>query len=93
MNLRSDLPEVAAKKNPFRNVAQGVRKDSRDPLVKICQEAVDTTARRLLSTEQHTPWQVMHALLGLRRDFVILHDGQQISGLDWVSQGQVFDNE
>lgn len=88
-----DLPEVRNRPNPFRNVSQGVRKESRDPLVRLSQNAVDTTARRLLSTDQHTPWQMMHALLGLRHDFALQHEGQTISGLDWISEGQSFDNE
>lgn len=88
-----DLPEVESKRNPFRNVSQGVRKESQDSLVRLTQEAVDTTARRLLSTDQHTPWQMMHALLGLRHDFRLQHRGQTVNGLDWISQGQVFSNE
>jgi len=88
-----DIPEVEHKHNPFRNVSQGKRSPSQDPLVKLCQEAVDTTTRRLLSTDQHTPWQMLHALLGLRHDFMLQHDGQVVNGLEWIAQGQVFDNE
>ncbi|MEZ6133061.1 MAG: methyltransferase domain-containing protein [Planctomycetaceae bacterium] len=88
-----DIPEVHRKQNPFRNVSQGVRAPSRDPLVSLCQEAVDTTTRRLLSTEQHTPWQMIHALLGLRHDFMLQHGDQVVSGLEWIAQGQTFDNE
>jgi hypothetical protein len=87
------LPEYEQKRNPFRNVSQGVRKESTDPLVRLSQEAVDTTARRMLSTQQHTPWQMMHALLGLRHDFQLLDGDQTVSGLDWIQQGQIFDNE
>lgn len=88
-----ELPESTQKRNPFRNVSQGVRKESRDKLVILAQQAVDTTARRMLSTEQHTPWQMMHALLGLRHDFQLLHKDQTVSGLDWICQGQTFDSE
>ena len=88
-----ELPESEPKRNPFRNVSQGVRKESKDPLVVLTQEAVDTTARRMLSTDLHTPWQMMHALLGVRHDFQLLHGEQTVSGLDWISEGQMFDNE
>lgn len=88
-----ELPEAAQKRNPFRNVSQGVRKESQDPLVVLTQQAVDTTARRMLSTKQHTPWQMMHALLGVRHDFQLLHGDETVSGLEWICEGQTFDNE
>ena len=88
---RIALPEVR-RTAPFRRVSRS-RRQSNDALVELCKESVDTTARRLLSTESHTPWQIMHGLLALRHDFQIQHEGQSISGLDWVAQGQVFDNE
>ncbi len=88
---RIALPEVR-RTSPFRRVSRS-RRQSNDELIELCKESVDTTARRLLSTESHTPWQIMHGLLALRHDFQIQHEGQAISGLDWVAQGQVFDNE
>ncbi|MCP4782043.1 MAG: methyltransferase domain-containing protein [Fuerstiella sp.] len=88
---RIALPEVH-RGSPFRRVSRS-RRPSNDELIKLCKESVDTTARRLLSTESHTPWQIMHGLLALRHDFQILHQGQSISGLDWVAQGQIFDDE
>ncbi|GAB5443296.1 MAG: hypothetical protein Fues2KO_36450 [Fuerstiella sp.] len=89
---RIALPEHRAQ-TPFTTVSQTRRKASQDPLVSLCQQAVDTTTRRMLSTDQHTPWQMMHALLGLREDFQLLHNGQPVSGLKWISEGQVFTNE
>ena len=64
------LPERKTHKN-FRLASKAVRKASGDKLVQLVNEAVDTTSRRLLSTDKHTPWQIMHALLGLREDFQI----------------------
>ncbi|MEZ6126564.1 MAG: hypothetical protein R3C49_25865 [Planctomycetaceae bacterium] len=89
----TDLPEQDQQKKVFRNVSMGVRRSSTDPLVNLCQETVDMASRRLMSTSQHTPWQMMHGLLGLRHDFRILHNGVPVSGLDWISQGQMFNNE
>ena len=79
--------------DPFRQVSSRRRPESQDALVQLCQETVDVTSRRLLSTEQHTPWQMMHALLGLRNDFRLMHNGEPINGLDWIAEGQVFRNE
>lgn len=98
LNVNADEPqtslrEVESRGSIFRNVSQGVRKPSQDPLVKLCQDAVDTTTRRLLSTDQHTPWQMIHGLLGLRHDFMMQHGDEVISGLEWIAQGQTFENE
>lgn len=93
---RIDLPEVTRKSNSslrVTTISLGKRKESRDGLVKLAQEAVDTTARRLLSSEQHTPWQMTHALLGLRQEFNIMDRGQEVNGLDWIAQGQVFNGD
>lgn len=90
---QTSLREVESRGNVFRNVSQGVRQPSQDPLVKLCQDAVDTTTRRLLSTDQHTPWQMIHGLLGLRHDFMMQHGDQVVSGLEWIAQGQTFENE
>ncbi len=87
-----ELPEHKGP-SPYRRISHTRRQPSSDKLVQLCQEAVNTTARRMLSTDQHTPWQIMHALLGLREEFQILHDGAPVSGLNWVSEGQVFTNE
>ncbi|MCA9086143.1 MAG: hypothetical protein KDA81_18925, partial [Planctomycetaceae bacterium] len=77
---------------PFQSISR-TRQKSDDPLIQLAQQAVDVTSRRFLSTDRHTPWQMMHALLGLRHEFRILHQGQPINGLDWIAEGQVFDNE
>lgn len=87
-----DLPERSTD-NKFRMVARSTRKPSNDRLVELCKTAVDTTSRRLLSTQQHTPWQIMHGLLGLRDELQVMHNGQPVSGLDWITRGQVFQNE
>ncbi|MEP3480711.1 MAG: class I SAM-dependent methyltransferase [Fuerstiella sp.] len=90
------LPEVSREKSSslrVQTISLGARKESRDGLVQLAQEAVDTTSRRLLSSNQHTPWQMMHALLGLRQEFNILHKDQEVSGLQWIAQGQVFDGD
>ncbi|MFY9255260.1 MAG: methyltransferase domain-containing protein [Fuerstiella sp.] len=78
---------------PFKLVSRSRRSESNDKLVKLCQETVEVTSRRLLSTDVHTPWQMMHAMLGMRQDFALLHEGKQINGLDWVMEGQTYENE
>ena len=92
-----DEPKVEIRElkaaSPFKLVSRTRRADSNDKLIQLCQETVDVTSRRLLSTDLHTPWQMMHGLLGLRQDFVMMHQGGQVSGLEWIKEGQTFENE
>lgn len=77
---------------PARTVSKAVI-DSADPLVKLVWETRDTQRHRLLSTKDHTPWQIMHGVLGLRQDFLISHNGQAVNGLEWIQSGPLFQNE
>lgn len=65
----------------------------RDPLANTVDMAINITKRRTLSTDVHTPWQIMHALLGMRDDFQVKHEGQMVNGLEWVSSGPKFEGE
>ncbi|MCR9201365.1 MAG: methyltransferase domain-containing protein [Planctomycetaceae bacterium] len=87
VDLRERAPSV------FRSVSRTRRAKTNDRLVELVKETVEVTSRRMLSTEQHTPWQMIHALLGLRNEWSILHEGNPVSGLDWIAAGQSFENE
>ena len=45
----------------------------------------------MLDAEVHTPWQIMHALLGMRQQFRINDRGRFVSGLEWISSGPQFE--
>jgi hypothetical protein len=94
--LPVDEPQVIIPENslrvPVRTASQEVETSS-DPLVKLVWETREATRRRLLSTSEHTPWQMMHGLLGLRQDFLINHNGQTVSGLEWIQTGPTYQNE
>lgn len=92
----ADEPKVDLKErapSAFRTVSRSRRAKTNDRLVELVKETVDVTSRRMLSTEQHSPWQMIHALLGLRNEWSILHEGSPVSGLDWIAQGQTYENE
>lgn len=92
----ADEPKVDLKERApsvFRNVSRTRRARTNDRLVELCKETVEVTSRRMLSTDQHTPWQMIHALLGLRNEWSILHNGSPVSGLDWIAAGQSYENE
>ncbi len=91
-----DEPQVIIPESPQRvpiRPASGAVLESTDPLVKLVYETREITRQRLLNTTDHTPWQMMHGLLGLRQDFLINHNGQTINGLDWIKTGPMFKNE
>ena len=91
-----DEPQVilldSPQKVPIRP-ASGAVLESNDPLVRLVYETREITRQRLLNTTDHTPWQMMHGLLGLRQDFLINHNGQTINGLEWIKTGPMFKNE
>lgn len=66
---------------------------STDSLVQLVIDTRESQRKRLLSTDVHTPWQIMHGLLGLRRDFIISHEKQTVNGLEWIASGPRFRNE
>ena len=64
-----------------------------DPLLTLVDQAINTTSRRKLSAEVHTPWQIFHGLLAYRENFEISQDGQKISILDWLANDCTYKNE
>lgn len=96
LNSPVDEPQVIVREHsdkvPVRQASREIQQ-STDPLVKLAWETREATRRRLLSTAQHTPWQMMHGLLGLRHDFLISHNGEAINGLEWMRTGPTYQNE
>lgn len=91
-----DEPQIILLESPNKvpiRPASGAVLESNDPLVKLVYETREITRQRLLNTTDHTPWQMMHGLLGLRQDFLINHNGQTINGLEWMQTGPMFKNE
>ena len=76
-------------KVPLRQASQQIR-ESTDSLLKLVWDTRETTRTRLLSTKDHTPWQIMHGQLGLRQDFLITHEGRVVNSLEWIQSGPTF---
>jgi len=96
LNSPIDEPQVVIPENPSRvpiRPASGAVQQSTDPLVKLVYDTREVQRQRLLSTSDHTPWQMMHGLLGLRQDFLISHNGEAINGLEWIKTGPFYQNE
>jgi hypothetical protein len=77
---------------PARPVSRAVQ-ESTDPLVKLVSDCREAQRRRLLSTSEHTPWQIMHGMVGLREDLLLKHGDGIVNGLEWIATGPSFQNE
>lgn len=70
-----------------------IRPAPQDILGKRVEEAIKISTRRYLTANIHTPWQVMHGMLALRRDYQLKQGTKKINALDWISKGQKFQGE
>ncbi|GAB4135401.1 MAG: hypothetical protein Tsb009_01620 [Planctomycetaceae bacterium] len=67
---------------------------SLDPLDKQVLKAIEVTKLRFLTANVHTPWQIMHGLLALRKDYLIKDPkGKKIRAVDFISQGPTFQGD
>lgn len=64
---------------------------------RMCSQLVTETRehviRRLLSTDQHTPWQIMSGIEGLRRDMVLKNGDKTVNALEWIQAGPMYQGE
>jgi len=88
--VQAPVSEVPKLPQPTPAVAAPV-----DPLVKLATEAVEVCSRRYLTTDMHTPWQIIHGLLAYRQDFQLkLKDSdKKINAIEWASSGVNFRGE
>jgi hypothetical protein len=91
--VRAPLPLHAADAAPAA-AARTAASLPDDRLLKQIDEVVAFTKTRVLDGRVHTPWQIVHGILGLRQDFLIQVDGQKLSAVDWLStHGATFQGE
>jgi hypothetical protein len=65
----------------------------RERLLKLVDEAISKTERRYLHVDEYTPWQIMHGLLALRKDYRLQTKQGTVSAIDFVSSGPMFRGE
>jgi hypothetical protein len=64
-----------------------------DPLLQLAERAITRTSQRYLDADNHTPWQIIHGLLALRRDFVLTRGDAKINCIEFLSNGPTFRGE
>lgn len=74
-------PGVAAVGNP-------------DEFLKQLNTAIDVTSRRDPTANVHTPWQIFHGVLALRKDFQLKLGDQKVNAIEWIATSNPqFDNQ
>lgn len=56
-----------------------------DPLMAQVEQAIEISKKRQLTVRLHTPWQIMHGVMALGRDFTLKKGGRTINACDWLS--------
>ncbi len=74
---------------PELPVPQFVRESS-DSLVKIVWDAREVSRKRLLLSDQQTPWQVMNGLMAMQEDFVFRDGDKVVNALEWIQSNPQF---
>ena len=68
-------------------------KFSQEPMLLQINRAIEVSKSRFLSAEGHTPWQIMHGILGMRDEYTIRQNGNYINAMDYITQNPRFKGE
>jgi hypothetical protein len=77
----------AAESEIIRTAGAGSASSQVDPLLVLVNRAIDRTSLRYLNANEHTPWQIMHALLAQRRELKLIDGSRKVNALEWLSAG------
>ena len=65
-----------------------------DPLLEQLDLAIEFTSKRYLKANEHSPWQIFHGILALKRDFQLKLGDQKVNALEWIATSEPrFDNQ
>lgn len=84
------LSQSLSAATPEGNSAPIVQPAPQDPLLTLVDEAIEKSSKRYLDVRQHTPWQIIHGLLALRKDFVLRDGDRTVNAIDWMSSGAAY---
>ncbi len=82
------LASVATNSGPTHAEAQ------QDPLLSQLDLAIEVTSKRYLTANIHSPWQIFHGILALKRDFQLKLGNDKVNALQWIATSEPrFDNQ
>ncbi len=65
-----------------------------DPLLLQLDQAIEVTGKRYLTANEHSPWQIFHGILAMKRDFQLKLGDQKVNALQWIATSEPqFDNQ
>ena len=91
---RQSVPKTATPAPPVQTTVKtdsAIRKV--DPLLQLAERAVAKTSQRYLDANHHTPWQIMHGIVALRRDFELTRGNGKVNCIDFISNAPTFRGE
>lgn len=92
---------TAAPTEPASNTTAVVEMRESDPILvevtksqpelseldKLIDRAIEVTSKRYLVAESHSPWQIAHGVLALRKNYLIKKNGEKVNALEWIATG------
>lgn len=65
-----------------------------DPLLTELDRAIELTSKRLLTANSHSPWQIFHGILAMKRDFQLKLGEGKVNAIEWIATSESrFDNQ
>ena len=59
-----------------------------DPLLTELDRAIELTSKRFLTANSHSPWQIFHGILAMKRDFQLKLGDGKVSAIEWIATSE-----
>jgi hypothetical protein len=68
--------------------------ETTDPVLQLLDRAIETTGKRTLTANSHSPWQIFHSILAMRENTEVRLGNQKVNAIQWLSTAEPqFDNQ
>lgn len=65
-----------------------------EQLLEQLDSAIEVTSKRYLTANVHSPWQIFHGILAMKRDFQLKLGEEKVNALEWIATSEPrFDNQ
>ena len=56
-----------------------------DAFIQLLDRAIETTSKRTLTANSHSPWQIFHCILAMRDKAVLRLGDQKVNAIEWLA--------
>ena len=84
----SSITDAAAPTIKFVAGEAQVPNPQTDPFLQLLDRAIETTSKRTLTANSHSPWQIFHCILALRNETVLRLGDQKVNAIEWLSTAE-----